>query len=125
MRAPLALGVKVALIEQCAPAAMGEVHVLETVKSPLLAPPGTMPVMAKGALPLFVSVTICEALVEPTPAPEYVKFAAERSAVGCSSPCPDKVMDWGVSSASSVSVIAAVRVPAALGVNVTLIVHVA
>ena len=124
VRAPLAVGVNVALIEQCAPAAIGEVHVLETAKSPLSAPPATMPVMVSGALPLFVSVTVCEALVEPTPAPEYVKFVAERSAVGCSSPCPDKVMDSGLSSASSVSVTAALRTPTALGVNVTLTVHV-
>src|SRR5579862_1049570 len=124
VRAPLPVGVKVALIEQCAPAVIGELHVLETAKSPLSAPPLTMPVMVSGALPLFVSVTVCEALVDPTPAPEYVKVAAERSAVGCSSPCPDKVMDWGLSSASSVSVTAALRAPAALGLNVTLTVHV-
>lgn len=79
VRAPLAVGVNVALIEQCAPAAMGEVHVLETAKSPLLAPPATMPVMVSGALPLFVSVTVCGALVEPTPAPEYVKFVAAHA----------------------------------------------
>lgn len=123
VRAPPAVGVNVALMVQCAAGAIGEVHVLVDAKSPPFVPPVTMLVIVSGWPPLFVSVTLCEALVEPTAAAAYVKVVPERSAVGSSKPVPDSVMDCGLFGASSVIATEALRVPAALGVNVTLMVH--
>ena len=66
LRLPLALGVKVTLIVQEAPAAnvlelLGQV--LVWAKSPLLVPVKAMLLMVRAALPLLVNVTACAALV--------------------------------------------------------------
>jgi hypothetical protein len=67
--APPALGEKVALTEQAAPAAKlpaptGHVSAV-IVKSPGLVPVNPMPVKLTGLLPVFVTVTLCAALVVP------------------------------------------------------------
>ena len=69
LRPPVAVGVKVTLIEQLAPAArvlepLGQV--LVWAKSPLLVPLRAMLLMVKAAVPLLVNVTVCAALVLPT-----------------------------------------------------------
>ena len=69
LRLPVAVGVKVTLIVQFAPAAkvlelLGQV--LVCAKSPLLVPLRPMLLMVKAAVPLLVSVTVCAALVVPT-----------------------------------------------------------
>ena len=66
LRLPLALGVKVTLMVQEAPAAsvlelLGQV--LVCAKSPALVPLSPMLLMVRAALPLLVSVTVWAALV--------------------------------------------------------------
>ena len=66
VREPVAEGVKVTLIVQLAPAATLVPQVFVCAKSPLLVPVTAMLVMLSAAVPLFVSVTVCAALVVPT-----------------------------------------------------------
>ncbi len=66
LRVPVAVGVKVTLMVQEAPAArvldpVGQV--LVWAKSPLLVPLKPMLLMVKAALPLLVNVTACAVLV--------------------------------------------------------------
>lgn len=71
-RAPLAVGLKVKLIMQFAPAARVDglaAHVLVSEKSPLFAPVMAMLVIVSAALPVFVSVALCGALLVPTGCP--------------------------------------------------------
>jgi len=70
-RLPEAVGAKVTLIVQLAPAATGElaeqvVPAEGTPKSPLLAPVMAMLEIARFALPVFESVNPCAVLVVPT-----------------------------------------------------------
>jgi hypothetical protein len=62
LRAPVAVGVKVTLIEQEAPAATLEPQVLIWEKSPL----AVMLEIVRAALPLFVSAIVAGELVVPT-----------------------------------------------------------
>ena len=65
-RLPVAVGVKVTLIVHFAPTARFELftgQVLLSAKSPLLAPPKAILEIVTGAVPVFVSVTLCAALV--------------------------------------------------------------
>ena len=122
-RAPEAAGVNVALIEQCAVAARDAPQVFVRAKSAAFVPVAAMLVMVSALLPLFVSVTACAALAEPTTCWLNVKLAAESVAVGASAPSPERPIDCGLPTASSVMAIVALLVPAALGVKVTVIAH--
>ena len=68
VRVPVAVGLKVTLIVQFAPAATLVPQVFVCEKSPLFVPAIAMPEPLKVsvALPVFVSVMFCEALVVPT-----------------------------------------------------------
>jgi hypothetical protein len=69
LRLPLAVGLKVTLIVQFAPAAsvLGlRGQVLVCAKSPALVPLIPTLVMVSAAFPLLVSVTVCAPLVVPT-----------------------------------------------------------
>src|SRR5437667_426111 len=59
VRVPVAVGVKVTLMAQLAPAATDVPQVLVCMKSPL----ATMLVTLSAAVPVLVSVTVCTALV--------------------------------------------------------------
>src|SRR5207237_3765909 len=59
VRVPVAVGVKVTLMAQLAPAATDVPQVLVCTKSPL----ATMLVTLSAAVPVLVSVTVCTALV--------------------------------------------------------------
>ena len=63
--APVAVGLKVTLIAQFAPAATEVPQVLVWAKSPLFDPVMVMLVMFSVPLPVFESVTFCAVLVEP------------------------------------------------------------
>jgi len=68
-RAPAAVGENVALMEQAAPAARlpaptGQVSP-EIAKSPEFAPPNTTLLKVTELFPVFVTVTVCAALVVP------------------------------------------------------------
>ena len=66
VREPIAEGVKVTLIVQFPPAATLAPQVFASAKSPLFVPVTAMLLRLTVAAPLFVSVTVCVALVVPT-----------------------------------------------------------
>lgn len=75
------------------------------------------------ALPTFVSVTDCDPLVEFNAWLAKIRFELERLAAGAGvpplPPVPRRVIDCGLPEALSVIDTEAVRVPLALGLNVT------
>ncbi len=79
-------------------------------------------VMLNEALPLFVSVTFCAPLVVPTSWLLKATLVGERLTAG-PIPVPVKVTLCGLPLALSLMLTAAVRVPVAAGVNVTLMVQ--
>ena len=62
LRAPAAIGVKVTLMAQAAPAATLEPQVLVWEKSPV----AVMLVMLRAPLPVLLRVTVCALLLVPT-----------------------------------------------------------
>ena len=78
VRDPAAVGVKVTLIEQFVPAATDVPQLLAWAKSPLVA----MLVMLKAALPLFLNVTACGALVIMKPCEAKVRLEGVRLTPG-------------------------------------------
>jgi len=83
-----------------------------------------MLVIFSTALPVLVSVTGCDALVVLVCWLVNVRLEVDRLTAGAAAPVPVRVMECGDPVALSVIVTAAVRVPTAVGVNVTLIVQV-
>ena len=75
VRVPVALGVKVTLIVQFAPAARLVPHVFVCAKSPLFAPVMAMLEMFNVAEPMLLRVTACAALAVPT-----ISFGNPRTA---------------------------------------------
>jgi hypothetical protein len=65
LRAPLAVGLKLTVTAQLAPAATDAPHVLVATKSPLLAPETATLATAKAAVPVLLRVSVCTALVVP------------------------------------------------------------
>jgi len=118
---PVAVGVNVTLIAQFAPAATDAPHVLVSPYCAL----ATMLVMLSAAVPEFVSVTLCAALGVPTAWLPKSRLAGEKLATGpfAGVPVPVRLTVCGLFAALSVKVIDPVRVPVAVGVNVTLIVQ--
>lgn len=120
---PTTDGVKVTLKVQVPPAARELVHVLlARVKSALLVPATTRLEILRVALPLFVRVTDCAAVEAPSDSVPKVRVVGERPTAGAV-PVPVRVTCWGLVEALSLKVMLAVRMPAALGVNVTLTVQ--
>ena len=76
--------------------------------------------MVKLAVPVFDMVTVCAVLVVPTFWLVKVKLVGERL-TWPERPVPVRAAVWGLLGALSVTLIEAVRVPEAAGVNVTLI----
>ncbi len=96
------------------------------MKSPLLVPVMPMEVMLSAALPVLLSVTICAALIVPTPWLAKVRLVADKLTIGAGAvPVPVKVTVCGLPVALSVMLTAALRVPVALGTKVTLMVQLA
>ena len=119
------VGVKVTLMAQFEPAATGElvehvVPLVATANSPLTA----RALISSGAVPEFVTVTDCGALVVPTSWPLNVRLAVESLIAACA-PVPARLTVCGLVAALSLMVIAPVSAPPAVGVNVTLIVQLA
>src|SRR5207302_5400425 len=115
---PVAVGVNVTLIVQFAPAPTEVPQVFVCPKSPL----GAMLVMPSVALPVFLSVTLCVALVVLICWYPNVRLVGDRLTIG-PVPVPVRLIVCGLPEAVSVIVIVPVNVPAAAGVNVTLIVQ--
>jgi hypothetical protein len=129
VRAPVAAGVKVTLTVQLPPAGGTLTLVLQAVlvdasaKSPLFVPVILMLVKFSAALPVFVSVTVWAVLVVPMLWLLNVRLVGTKDAVGVP-PAPVKGTVCGLPVALSVMLTDPVRVPAAVGVNVTMMVQV-
>jgi hypothetical protein len=109
----------VMLIVQVAAGATDAPHVFVWAKSPV-----AVMTRLSAPLPLFVTVIVCAALVEPNAWAEKVRVASDRLTTG-TVPVPDKVMTWGPPDALSVRVTDPERAPAVEGVNVMLRVQLA
>lgn len=124
-RTPAPVGVNVTVIVQVPLLAATEPpQVLLCAKSPLFAPVTAMLVMVSGPFPELVNVTDCGELAAPNAWVANVRLVLERFTTGDAAPVPLKVIACGDPAALSVIVTEAVRVPAAVGANVTLIVQV-
>src|SRR5207249_3387623 len=126
VRAPKAVGVKVTLMVQFAPAAKVAGLVGQALAPVLVAaksPEAANELIVKAAVPVFVSVTVIGVLVVASgwlPKPRLVGANPTPGAV----PFPLSVMSSGVRRAVSVSDSVPVRAPEAVGVKVTLMVQV-
>jgi hypothetical protein len=125
VRFPVAVGVKVTEMAHVAPVATLLPHVCVSAKSPDV----LMDVMESAAVPEFVSVMVCATLVEPSVCEAKVRLVGESVTAGAATaggvPVPLKATVCGESPALSVIVSVPVRLPAAVGVKVTEMVHVA
>jgi hypothetical protein len=113
---------------QLLPAASEEPHVLASVKSAALVPLSEMLVMLKAALPVLVTLTVCDELVSPTGSLPNDKLVVERLTLPLpleDPPVPVRATLWGLPVALSVTVTSAYRDPAAVGEKTTAIVQVA
>jgi hypothetical protein len=116
---PAAVGVKVTLMVQIPPAVSDAPQVLVCAKEAV----ATIEVRVRVAVPVLVTVTICAALVEFTICEPKLSVLAESVTAGALSPVPPKVIVCGLLAALSAMVTLPYRFPAAVGVNVTLIVQ--
>ena len=120
---PDAVGANVTLKVQVFPgpgaAATLAPQVLVCAKSPA----ATTFEMVKAPLPELVRVTVWAALVVPTACPVNVSVLGERFTTGASWPTPINCAVCGLPGALSVTTIEPVRVPAAVGEKVTVIVQ--
>src|SRR5258706_15082825 len=83
-----------------------------------------MLVMVRTAVPLLLRVIACAALVVPPVCEAKVRLVGLRAAEGPTAvPVPVRLAVCGLPAALSVTVIVPVRVPAAVGVKVTLMVQ--
>src|SRR5579864_199650 len=118
---PTAMGVNVTLMVQFALAATEAPQVFVCVYSEL----ATILVMVNAAVPGLVSVTVCAALGVLTVWLPNARLVGDKLAAGpdAAVPVPVRLTVCGLFAALSVKVIVPVRVPVAVGVNVTLIVQ--
>jgi len=123
-RAPAPVGVNVTEIVQFPLLAATVLpQVLLSAKSPLFAPVTAMLEMVSGPLPELVSVTDCAELAVPNAWLANVRLVLDRFTTGVAAPVPLRVIVCGDPAALSVIVTEAVRVPAAAGTKVTLMVQ--
>ena len=126
VRVPLAAGVNKIAMVQVPPAATAGLQVSTSVKSPASAPVKAMLEMLKLAPPVLLSVTTCEELTMSTASFPKDRVVGESLAAALAlPPVPERLTLCGLPVALSVTVTAAVRVPAAAGLKVTLIVQLA
>jgi hypothetical protein len=120
---PVAAGVNVTLKVQFFPDATLVPQVFHRSKSPLLAPVTAIPLMVSAAVaPVFVSVRFCGLLAVPTVWLVNVRLVGDRLTV-VTTPVPVRLTVCVVPPPLSLTVTAASRVPAAVGVKVTVIVQ--
>jgi hypothetical protein len=82
--------------------------------------------MLKAALPVLLKVTVCAVLVTSTDWLPKARLVGERlTRADVAVPVPERLTFCGLPVALSVRVTAALRVPLAAGVNLTLIVQLA
>jgi hypothetical protein len=121
-RLPLRVGAKVTLIVQLAPVATEVPQLFVWLKSPALLPLMDIPEMDRTAVPLFVNIAVCGALVVPTFCFAKFRLVGESFTAGAM-PVPLRLTVCGLPVALSVMLSVPVSVPVAVGVNVTLIVQ--
>src|SRR2546427_209048 len=122
VRVPSADGVNWRLIWQLAFTArlVGQLFVCGA-KSGVFVPLMKMLTMLRTELPVFMSVTVCVALVLPTSKLPKITLDVDRFATGPSPvPLPLSTIVCGLAGSESLMLKLAVRVPVALGLNVTL-----
>src|SRR5437667_464659 len=125
VRAPEAVGVKVTLMVQFAPAAKVAGLVGQALAPVLVAaksPEAANELIVKPALSFFVSVAVRELLAVPTGRSSNLAGAVNQKS-GAAVPFPLSVMICGLPPALSVSDSVPVRAPEAVGVKVTLMVQ--
>lgn len=122
VRVPVVFGLKVTLTEQLAFFASTLPHVFDRAKSPESLPVKVMLVKVSVVVPTLVIVTLCG--LELLPIFVAGKLKPDADNLTCV-PVPVKLIDWGLLAALSVIFTVPVRVPSAVGLNVTLMVQVA
>ena len=122
VRVPLAVGLKMILTLQVAPAANELPQVWVCAKSPALIPVMATPAMLRVVAPTLVSVTVFAGLVVPMLTVPKFRVVGNSFAVV---PVPPSVTCCGLPAALSVMLRAAERAPLAVGLNVTLMLQVA
>ena len=105
LRAPAEVGANLTLIVQLAPparvvGASGQVAVCE--KSPAFVPATPTLLIDRGAVPVFVTVTLCGALVVPTPCDPKATVDGDTCTAGAV-PVPLRATECGLPAASSLS----------------------
>jgi hypothetical protein len=123
-RLPLAEGVKMTLIEQLPPAATELPQLLVWAKSLAFEPESARLVTLKVALPELVNVIVCAELAVLTDWFPKARLVGETVAPGAV-PVPQRATVWEAPLPLSLIVNEAVRVPAAEGLKVTWIKHIA
>jgi hypothetical protein len=123
--APDAVGLNVTDTLQV-PAGATVPQVVVAAKSPAFVPPTVTPLTTRLALPVFVTVTVCAALVAPIEVEPNVRLAVDSETTGaCATPVPWSGTVCGLPVALSAIDSELVRVPAACGLNVMLTVQLA
>lgn len=123
-RMPGAEGRNVIVIVQLAPAFTLAPQLSVRVKSPAFAPLTVILVIVSVVPPLFVSVTVCAALVVLTTWPLKFTDVAESMTLGGVVPVPLRAAVCGLPGASLATLTDALLLPAVPGPNVTVMVHV-
>jgi len=113
--APVVAGVKWPWIVQFAPAATLVPQPFANTNDEAFVPVTAMLAMFRIPVPVLVSVTDCDALVDPTCWVPKDKLLADRDTAGAPLPVPLKAIDCGELGALSVMVTAAVIAPAVAG----------
>src|SRR5258708_10052931 len=122
LRFPICVGLKVTLTVQLAPAANELPQVWVCAKSPAAVPVIAIPLIVKVIVPTLVSVTVFAGLDVPRTTVPTLRLVSESFAVV---PIPVRPTFCGLPAALSVTLRAAVRVPLAVGLNVTLMLQLA
>src|SRR5205807_945675 len=117
---PVAVGLKVTLTVQLAPAVTLLPQLLVWAKSPLAA----MLAMFNTAVPLLVSMDVWDRLVVPMSRVPKMRLLLDRVMTGARIPLPVRGTDCGLSGALSVIVMDPSRRPTALGVKAMLILNI-
>src|SRR2546425_2232068 len=118
---PVAVGLKVTVMVQLAPAVRLLPQLLVWAKSPLAA----MLAMFNTAVPLLVSVDVWDGLVVPMSRVPKIRLLLDRVMTGARIPAPVTATDCGLPGALSVMVIDPLREPAAVGGNATVMMQLA
>src|SRR5215469_13081597 len=126
MRVPAPLGLNTMLAVQVPEMArVAPQFVLEIAKSDAFAPVTEMLLIVMDAPAAFVRVTDCDGLLAPTEVDGNVRLAGDADAVDVgTTPAPESETTCGLLVAESTKPRLAVRVPAALGLNMMLAVQV-